>query len=386
VGVAFSEEQLAIRETAERFSQTQLAPTFQTLDAEGRLDRDALVQMGDLGLLGASLPEALGGLDAGSVTTGIIIEAVSEADSNVAYVLLTAALCGSIVHDHGSEALARKVVPPVAGGRRIIAIGLTEPRGGSDAANLQLRADPVDGGYRLNGEKTSISLAEQADDIVLFARTGSPDSGARGVSAFYVDLHNEAIARSSFNDLGARAVGRGSLHFDNVFVPEENLLGEENAGFRQVMQGFDYSRALIGLQCLGAAAASLTETWAYVQEREAFDLKLAQYQGVTFPLAEHETFVKACRLLCYETLSLRDQGLPHTSEAAMVKWWAPKLSCEAIQQCLLSHGHSGYSLDLPHQQRLRDILGLQIGDGTAQIMKLIIAREKVGRIAVQYQN
>lgn len=384
--VAFSEEQLAIQEAARRFSADRLAPDFQRLDVEGQLNREAIEEMGSLGLVAPSLPEDLGGLGSGSVTAGIVMEAVSEADSSVAYVPLTAALCGGIVAEFGSAALAEQVVPPVAQGKRLMALGLTEPRGGSDAANLVLNAQKTDGGYLLNGEKTSISMAAQADDIVLFARTGEPDSGARGVSAFYLDLHSEGISRSSFDDLGARAVGRGSIHFDDVFVPEEHLLGDENAGFRQVMQGFDYSRALIGLQCIGAAAASLRETWDFIQERKAFGLELARYQGITFPLAEHETFVTSCRLLCYETLRLRDQGLPHTSEAAMVKWWAPKLACEAIQQCLLSHGHSGYSKDLPHQQRHRDIFGFQIGDGTAQIMKLIIAREKIGRIAVQYQN
>ena len=162
------------------------------------------------------------------------------------------------------------------------------------------------------------------------------------------------------------------------------MLGEEGQGFRQVMQGFDYSRALIGLMCLGAARASLDESWEYITEREAFGAPLAQYQGVSFPLAEAETMWKAARHICYETLWLRDQGLLHTSEAAMAKWLAPKASVDIIHQCLLSHGHAGYSKDLPHQQRLRDVMGLEIGDGTAQIMKLIVAREKVGRAAVQY--
>lgn len=150
------------------------------------------------------------------------------------------------------------------------------------------------------------------------------------------------------------------------------------------MQGFDYSRALIGLQCIAAARASLDETWKYVGERETFGRPLAQYQGVTFPLAEAETLLTAARLLCYQTLWLRDRELPHTAEAAMCKWWAPKTAVDVIHACLLTHGHAGYSKELPHQQRLRDVIGLEIGDGTAQIMKLIVAREKIGRIAVQY--
>ena len=172
------------------------------------------------------------------------------------------------------------------------------------------------------------------------------------------------------------------MFFDDVRVEETALIGVEGAGFRQVMGGFDYSRALIGLMVLAAARASLDESWAYIQERQAFGKPLAAYQGVTFPLAEAETMLEAARLLCYKTLWLRDQGRPHTAEAAMVKWWAPKLAFDVIHQCLLAHGHSGYSKDMAHQQRLRDVLGLQIGDGTAQIQKMVIARERVGRVAL----
>jgi cyclohexanecarboxyl-CoA dehydrogenase len=149
------------------------------------------------------------------------------------------------------------------------------------------------------------------------------------------------------------------------------------------MQGFDFSRALIGLQVIASAQASLDETWAYVRERQAFGAPIARNQGVTFPLAEAETMLSAIRQLCYHTLRLKDAGLPHTSEAAMCKWLGPKTAVDVIHQCLITHGHYGWSLDLPHQQRLRDVMGLEIGDGTAQIMKMIIARDKVGRGAMR---
>ena len=151
-------------------------------------------------------------------------------------------------------------------------------------------------------------------------------------------------------------------------------------GFKQVMQGFDFSRALIALQCLASAAASLEETWQYVTEREAFGRPISEFQDVTHPLAELETKYAGARLLTYQCLWLRDQDLPHTVEAAMVKWWAPQLAFEIVHQCLQTHGHLGYSRDLPHQQRLRDVLGLQIGDGTKQIQKMIIAREYLRRV------
>jgi cyclohexanecarboxyl-CoA dehydrogenase len=220
-------------------------------------------------------------------------------------------------------------------------------------------------------------MADQADAVVLFARTGMPESGARGVSAFLVPMNTPGVTTLRYNDLGSKAIGRSSIFFDDVVIPAENRLADEGAGFVQVMQGFDFSRALIGLQVLGSAQASLDESWAYVQERKAFGAPLSKNQGVIFPLAEAETLISATRQLCYHTLALKDAGKPHTAEAAMCKWLAPKTAVDVIHQCLLTHGHYGWSLDLPHQQRLRDVMGLEIGDGTAQIMKLIIAREKL---------
>jgi cyclohexanecarboxyl-CoA dehydrogenase len=150
------------------------------------------------------------------------------------------------------------------------------------------------------------------------------------------------------------------------------------------MQGFDFSRCFIALQCLATAKASIDETWEYVKDRQAMGAPLAQYQGVTFPLVEYETLIASCRQLCYHGLALWDAGLPHTAEAAMVKWMGPKTAFDALHHCLITHGHYGMTDSLPHHQRMRDMMGYQIGDGTAQIMKLIVARERVGRVAVQY--
>jgi cyclohexanecarboxyl-CoA dehydrogenase len=381
----FSEEQEAIRDTARRFAADKLAPGYRAREESGVIERDLVREMGALGLIAADMPEDFGGIGLDSVSTGIIIEEIAYADLSVAYIQLLGSLIGQILARHAKPELAREWLPKIVSGEALIALGLTEPRGGSDAANLQLTATPDGkGGYILNGEKTSISLSDQADISVIFARTGSPDEGARGVSAFFVPLDADGITRTRYDDMGSAAVGRGSLFFDQVRVPGSALLGEEGGGFIQVMGGFDYSRALIGLQCLGPARASLDETWPHITEREAFGRPLAQYQGVSFPLAEAEARYRSVRLLCYETLWRRDTGQPHTSEAAMVKWLGPKTAVDIIHQCLLTHGHAGYSRDLPHQQRLRDVIGLEIGDGTAQIMKLIIAREKIGRVAVQY--
>ena len=379
-----SEEQLAFQEVAQRFARERLAPGFMAREQTGRIDRDLVRELGSLGLIGVDLPEAYGGMGAPSVTTGVVIEAVAYGDFNVSYVQLLGSLNGQIVARHASPALAQEWIPRIISGEALFALALTEPRGGSDAANLALSARRVDGGYVLKGEKSSISMADQADAAVVFARTGAPGSGARGVSAFLVPMNLPGVSTSRFNDLGSKAVGRGSIFFDDVLVPEGNRLAAEGMGFVQVMQGFDYSRALIGLQCCAAAQASLDESWTYITERESFGAPLAQYQGVSFPLAEGEGLIAAVRQLSYHTLRLRDAGEAHTAEAAMCKWLGPKTAVDVIHQCLLTHGHYGWSLDLPHQQRLRDVMGLEIGDGTAQIMKMIVARERAGRVAVQH--
>jgi len=374
-------DQAGFAETTRRFAADVLAPGYKARETAGAVSLELRRQMGELGLLGVEFPTEYGGLGADHVTSGIVLEAISEGDFNVGYIQLLSSLCGAIVARHAAPELAAEILPKVVSGDLLIALALTEPRGGSDAANLVLKAVRAGDDYVLDGEKTSISMADQADYAVVFARTGSVEERARGVSAFLVDLTSPGISRTRFNDIGEHAIGRGSLFFDQVRVPAANRLGAEGSGFVQVMQGFDFSRALIGLQCLAVARVSLAETWAYVKDRKAFGRPLADNQGVTFPLAEAETMVEAARLLCYRTLAAKDAGTPHTKEAAMCKWWAPKLAFEVVQTCLLMHGHAGYSTELPFEQRLRDVLGLQIGDGTAQIMKMIIAREALKAVA-----
>lgn len=379
-----NEQQEAFREAAQRFAAEKLAPHYQKRATEHRLDRAMLREMGSLGLIGVDIPETYGGLGESSVTAGLIIEQIAYADFNASYVQLLASLMGGMVAQHATADVAKEWLPRVTRGEAIIGLGLTEPRGGSDAANLILRAEKSGNGYRLNGEKTSMSCADQCDAAVIFARTGKVEDGARGVSAFFVDLNQKGITRTHFDDIGTKPVGRGSVFFDDVFIPAECLMAEENKGFSKIMTGFDYSRALIGLECIGPAQASVDEAWQYSRERTAFERPIAQFQGVSFPLAEAETQLTMMRQLCFHTLSLRDRRLPHTAEAAMCKWYVPKTTCEIIHQCLLTHGHYGYTTDLPFHQRYLDVMGLQIGDGTAQIQKLVIAREKVGRVAVQY--
>ncbi len=374
---SLSPEQQALVDTAGKFARNRLAPGYRAREQALCVEREVVQEMGSMGFLGPEMPEACGGMGLDCVTSGLLLEQIAYGDFNVSYVNLLASLCGQIVSSHAHPEVAAEWLGEVVAGRKLIAIALTEPSVGSDAARLKLKAVRDGDDFILNGEKTSISMATQADVAVVFARTGLESDRARGISAFLVPMDLPGVSRTAFDDIGTRPVGRGSIFFDNVRVPQRMMLGDEGQGFIQVMQGFDYSRGLIGLQCMGVARASLDETWRYIQEREAFGKPIGEFQGVTFPLAEAETYYEACRALCLRTLWLKDQGLPHTAEAAMCKWWGPKLACDIIHQCLLTHGHGGYGSDYHFGQRYRDVMGLQIGDGTANIMKMIIGREKI---------
>jgi cyclohexanecarboxyl-CoA dehydrogenase len=380
---AFTPEQEELVRTLRAFSRKELAPHSAEWDRTGRFPWDAWRRMGELGLFGLRAPAAWGGQEADLVTTGIAIEEIGRGDFSCTYGIQLACLAGEIVGRNGSEEVKRRWLPPVIRGEAVMAIALTEPGVGSDAAHLACRAERHGDEYVITGEKSGISLGMVAHAAMVFARTG-PGAGARGVTAFLVPLDLPGVTRSALHDLGSRAVGRAVLSFDHVRVPASHRLGPEGAGFYEVMRGFDFNRVLIALACLGVAQVSLEETMRYVQERRAFGRPIVQFEGVSFPLAEAATLLEAARLLSYKALWLADRGERHTKEAAMAKWWAPKLAVETIHQCLLLHGHYGYTDELPFGQRLRDVIGLEIGDGTAEIMKLIVARELMGREALPY--
>ncbi|MEX5426906.1 cyclohexanecarboxyl-CoA dehydrogenase [Acinetobacter radioresistens] len=376
-----TEELEFLAETAEKFAQKYIAPGFLERDQSRIFDRDLVKKMGEMGFIAPELPEQYGGQGIGRLAAGIIHEAIAKADLSFSYINLLASLNGQILAEHGQPEVVEPWLKKLTAGEAIFSIALTEPRGGSDAANLRLKIERDGYEYVINGEKTSISAADQADASVVFGRTGANENGAHGVTALLVPMNLPGISTTRFDCHGQRAIGRGSIFFDNVRVPVNHRLGDENKGFVQVMQGFDFSRALIGLQVLAVARVSLDEAWEYAAQREAFGQPLTAFQGVSHPLAEYETQVEAARLLCLQTLWLKDNHLPHTSEAGMCKWWGPKLAYDVIHQCLLTFGHAGYDRGVM-EQRMRDVLGFQIGDGTAQIMKIIIARHKAGRKAV----
>ncbi len=378
---AFTPEQEELSRALRAFARKELAPQSPRWDTSGEFPWDVWRHLGELGLFGLRVPAEFGGQEADLVTTGIAIEEVARGDLSCTYGVQLACLGGEIIGRNGTDEIRRRWLPGMVRGEAVLAIGLTEPAAGSDAASLTCRAVREGDEYVITGEKSGISLGLAAHAIMLFATT-DPGAKARGVTAFLVPLDRPGVSRSALRDLGARAIGRAVLSFDHVRVPVSHRLGEEGTGFYQVMRGFDFNRVLIALACLGAAQISLEETMAYVKERRAFGRAIVEFEGVSFPIAEAATMIEAARLLCYHALSLADRGERHTKESAMVKWWVPRLAVDTIHQCLLLHGHYGYTDELPFEQRLRDVIGLEIGDGTAEVMKLIVARELMGRESV----
>ena len=373
----FDEAQESFRLEVRRWAEQVLAPHYQADDQAARFRPQLARDMADMGLTSLRIPEEYGGQDASAVVAGLAAEEVGRADFNAGYLLINTALIGDIIVRNATDEQKATWLPGFATGETVPCLCVTEPDHGTDAANLEMKAISQGDGWRLHGEKTSITLGMAATHAVVLARTGGP--GARGVSAFWVDLRDERISRAPFDDLGSRAIGRASIHFDGVPVTEADLIGREGDGFVSVMQGFDYSRAIIGLLCLGAAEASLDEALQWARDREAFGQPIGRFQGVSFPLAESATYIRGARHVCYEALWLKDNDREHRTEAAMAKFWAPKLSAEVIHQCLLTVGHLAYSTESPLGQRLRDVIGLEIGDGTAQVSKLVISRDLLGR-------
>jgi cyclohexanecarboxyl-CoA dehydrogenase len=381
--LAFSPEQDELVRTLRQFARRELAPHSAQWDRTGEFPWEAWRRMGELGLLGLRIPAAYGGQEADFLTFGIAMEEIGRGDFSCTYGIQLAGLAGEILGRSGSDAIKTRWLPPTASGEAVVALALTEPGAGSDAANLACRAERDGDGYVITGEKSGISLGMAAQAAVVFART-DPAGRARGVTAFLVPLDLPGVSRSPLRDMGTRAIGRAVLAFDHVRLPASHRLGEEGTGFYQVMQGFDYNRIGIALACLGVAQQSVEETMVYVKERRAFGRALARFEGVSFAIAEAATHLEACRWLCYRALWLADQGRPHTKESAMTKWWGPRLAVDTIHQCLLLHGHYGYTDELPFEQRMRDVIGLEIGDGAAEVMKMVVARELMGRESLPY--
>ena len=375
---SLTDEQKIMVDMLSTFSKNELLPNYNKADKEQKFPYEQWKKMAEIGMTGINIPEEYGGQDADSLTTGLVMEELSKGDFNCAGALLIEVLIADVLKRCANDTIKSEWLPAVADGSKVLALVITEPGCGTDAGAIQCKAVKKGDKYILNGEKSSASLIMAADATVVFAKT-DPKAGAKGITGFLVPMDLPGITRRAYEDLGMRGVVRGSVFLDDVEIPEEYIIGSEGGAFKELMQTFDFSRMLLGLMCLGAARITIEETIQYAKERNAFGQPISKFEGVAFPIAEHYSINEAMRRLAYYSLWLRDQGLPHGKEGSMCKWMCPQYSVRAIHDCLILHGHYGYTNEFPIEQRLRDVIGIEIGDGTPQAAKIVISRGLFGR-------
>jgi len=366
-----SESEALYRDQIRRFARTELAPMRQKWDQEYQRPQEMVLKALEAGLLDTEMSH---------VMRGIMIEEVGYADFNCALPFLVTTEPFELNRLDGvPDDVRNPVREAVRTGQTIIAVGFTEPSSGTDVANFQSTAVLDGDEWVLNAVKNSISWAD-AEYFTITCRTEEREKGIWSLSNFFVPRDTPGVQAPRFwHDMGTRGAARGEVRFEDVRIPKNYLVGDRGKAYLQMAQLFDTNRAYIGLKCIGAAQASIDETCEFAKQRKVMGKSISSYQGISFPLVEAETQLEAARLLCYKTLWLRDQEMPNSKEGGMCKWWVPELTYEIVRQCLTIHGHYGYSDELPFEQRLRDILGWQIGDGTSQVSKLIVARSMFGK-------
>ncbi len=373
----FDETEQEFQNAIRRFALERMLPEYASWERGRELTRAWTSEIAELGLTGLRVPEQYGGVGASYVMAGIAAEELARGDLNMTFYIQLSAIAAELIGGHGSNELKSRLLPQLASGETLLAFALTEPGAGSDAAAITTRAVHEDDTWVITGEKASISFAGVADQTIVFARMSK--DGQEGLGALIVPMDSPGVSVRVYDGVGEKFSKRGSVMFDEVRVARGQQLGEIGSGFIQAMKAFDFNRAIIALTSIGAAQQSLDETVAYARERKTFGKPLAMHQGYAFQIAEHSAHLETARLVAYKTLWLADHGLPHTKEAAMAKWLGPKCAAEAIHACMILNGWMGYDEALAHGQRLRDVIGFEIGDGTPEIMKSVIARQVFGR-------
>ncbi len=355
---SFSEEQEMTRKAVRDFAQGEIAPGIKERIASGQFPRELVRSMASLGLTGMNIPAEHGGQPTDWITIGVAIEELAKVDFCASCLVFFSSLT-AILMQLALPEVQQEWLPSVASGDKVLLFGATEPDYGSDLAAIKTRAIKKEDGYTINGEKTSITYGMQGDAIVALAKV-VPET--KRMTPFIIPMDSPGVSKSVIADMGWESIGRASVIFDDVKIPHKYCLGEEGKGIYRVLPLFAVARALAGLQALGLAQASLDDAISYAKQRVAFGRPIAEFQGVSFKLAEAATQIEMGRWLCYRSLWMRDQGIPHAKESAMCKWWCPEIASQIIHDALVIHGHIGYSKEYHLEQRLRDVLGLEIGD------------------------
>jgi cyclohexanecarboxyl-CoA dehydrogenase len=371
-----------LREAARRFAVEVLAPGAKERARDSRIPAWMIQRIAALGYTGMTAEPQYGGQRMDMTSVGVVVEEFGRVDIAAAHVVLIPTQFCALL-ESGTEAQRQRWLPRLCKGELMPCLAITDAECGTDAAAIRMQAVRHGDTYVLNGEKAPVTRAMQADCIMVWAKT-DPAAGARGVSCFFVPTDSAGLSFAEIPHAGLMPLKCATVRFDAVHVPVDHRIGEEGKGFYMLMDRFDVIRVLLCLVAIGQATTSLQEVMEYAKTRHAFGRPIAKYEGISFKIAEAATRLEAARLLCYRALWMRDRGIRHSKESAMAKWYAPSVAFDIIHDCILMMGHYGYSTEYPLTQRLLDIMGYQIADGTREAQKLVIVREMLGRQFLPY--
>jgi len=369
-------EQQQIRDVARQFAAAELGQKIAPYDERHEFPHEIVAKLGPLGFLGVVVSEEYGGAGLDYVSYALIVEELCRGDASVGITMWAHnSLCTNHIASFASPELKRKYLPDLTSGRVLGAWGLTEPGSGSDAAALATRAELRSGQWMLNGSKAFITNASVGKTAVVMART-DPERKSRGISAFILEKGMPGFSSGKpYRKLGLHASDTAELIFDDARVPAENLIGERGAGFIQAMQVLEGGRIAMAAMGVGIAQAAVDQAVKYMKQRSAFGKTLAEFNGLQGMIADVATEVEVSRLLTLRAAHLKDTGRPAMHAAAMAKLLASETAMKAASKAVQLHGGAGYITEFPVERIFRDAKLTEIGEGTSEIQRLVIARE-----------
>ncbi len=378
----FTDEHRMLLDMVSDFAATEVAPVARELDAEARFPEELVAQMGELGLLGIPVPEEYGGAGMDTVAYAAAVIELAKADASVAITMAAHTSLGTMpIVIAGTEEQKQKYVPKLASGEMLGAFGLTEPGAGSDAGATKTTAVKDGGEYIINGSKIFITNAGRAG--ILNLTTQIIENGNNlGIGAFIVPTDTPGLKIGPpEKKMGWKASDTRELCFEDMRVPAENMLGNPAGGFKTFLKTLTGGRISIGAMAVGTAEGAYLKALCYSTERQAFGKPINKFQGVSFKLADMATGIEAAKLLVYHAAWMKDQGLNVTKEAAMAKLFASETAMRVTTDAIQVHGGYGYVKEYDVERYFRDAKVLEIGEGTSEIQRLIIAREILNSIA-----
>lgn len=370
-----SERELEVKKLARDFAENVIKPVIMQYDESQEFPMDIAKQMGEMGFLGIIFPEEYGGAGFSPLEYCIIIEEISRIDPSMGLTIAAHnGLCTNHIYSFANENLKRKYLPDLASGKKLGAWGLTENVSGSDAGSMASVAEKKNGKYVLNGSKIFITHGSVGETAVVTAVTDK-SKGNNGISAFIIEKGWKGFSTGKKeNKLGMRSSDTAELIFENVEIPEENLIGEEGQGYKQALQILDGGRIAIAALSVGIAQGALDASLKYSKERKQFGKTLSEFQGTQFKLSDMATELDAARLLTYRAAWTRMEGRDINLPAAMAKYYASEIATKATNEAIQIHGGYGFIKEFPVEKLYRDVKLMTIGEGTSEVQKMIIAK------------